>query len=132
VAIINSFTIDIGNVLTPRGDASSTEGLKSVLIGDRNVIGSIDPEQPLEGDTGWVTNGGITKRFANGTIGGLTLDIGTVAGNRLKISAPAAAVQISDETESDREGIATGDVNLEFFTPLDEDVGDKEIRFVHD
>ena len=129
VAVIDSFSININNDLTARGDVSSASGLKSILVADRNIEGSIDPEQPLEAD--WSTPGGITKRFADGAVGGLSLVVGSDAGNTITISAPAAQVQISDESEGERNGINTSEVSLGFYTPLLESATDKELRIVH-
>lgn len=120
--------VDIGNTLVPRMDVTKTSGVKSILIADRAVIGSTDPEQMLEVDWG-ATDKGEIRRMADGVVGGLTLTIGSATGNKFTVSAPAAQVQITDVEGGDRDGIATNTVQFSFNVPLSEHATNKEVRF---
>jgi len=126
--LIKTAVIDIGNTVVPRYDATSTSGVRSLFVSDRELIGSIDPEQMLEVDWG-ATDKSETRRLADGTVGGLTILIGSTAGNKFEITAPAAQVQITGVEEGDRDGLSTNAVDLGFYVPLSEDVSNKEIRF---
>jgi len=90
-------TVDLGNTLTPRLCSKNVKGVTSVRITDRNVTGSINPEAVLP-----ATFNAHAKLLA-GTIGNLSLQIGTVAGN--KVTLAATRLQIENVDDVDRDGL---------------------------
>lgn len=127
--LIKTFTLDIGNQIVPRYDVTSTSGIKSLFVADRQVTGTVDPEQMLEADWG-ATDKGELRRLSEGVTGTISLLIGSVAGNKMQVTAPANLVQITDVDEADRDGIATNTLALGFYTPLVEGATDKEVRLL--
>lgn len=128
VVVAKMITIDVGNVISPRYDVTSANGIKSYIINDRVVKGTIDPEEMTEAE--WTGAGGAESRLAAGTVGALTLNVGgAVDGNKFQISAPAATVQFVGVDEADRDGIATSNIDLGFYVPFAEHATNKEIRF---
>jgi hypothetical protein len=121
--IIKTFTIDIGNNITPRYDVSQSDGILAIIVNDRAVTGSIDPEQTLAAIFDPVT------KLYSALVGAFNLTIGTTAGNRLVVTAPAAKCQITDVDESDRDNLMVNNLSLQFSVPLLESATDKEIRF---
>jgi len=121
--VMQSFSIDIGNVVSAREDANAVGGLKTTFIGDRHVTGQIVVEQELRATFDEIT------RFVGETLGAFTVTIGTVSKNRVKITTPANTVQIVGVDEGDRNGIRNNTLNLEFKLPDIESATDKEIRF---
>lgn len=124
VSIIRSFTLDMGNVIVPRFDASSAAGIKSIIIPDREVTATIDPEEEKES----VLTTSYVDRLMAGTAGAFSIVLGTTAGNRITLAAPAAKVQITDASEADRDNLISQNINLAFFVPDTESATDKEIR----
>jgi len=102
----SSLEIDLQNRLTPRHDASATQGVFSIAMTGRNPIGSIDPEETAA----------ATKNIWNlatvGTEGALTYTIGATSGNIITITAPK--VQLRPGGLGDRDGIVTNTLALEF------------------
>ena len=129
-AIIRAFTVDMGNNIVPRWDASSASGIKSIIITDSNTTATIDPEEPLVGETGWQSTDS-DKRFSDNDVGAFSIVIGTAAGNKLTITAPAATVQVTGVSEGDRDGLAVDNVTLAFNAPDDEDPDVSRILFTH-
>jgi len=117
-----SFEIDIGNTIVPRFCANSVSGVNNIFISDRLVKGTIDPEQVLVSVFDPLTN------HVGGIVGAFDLTIGTVIGNKIQFSAPAAQVMIDNVEEAERDGILTNTLSLSFNTPLLETPTDKEIR----
>lgn len=128
VVLVDNVEIDIGNVISPRNDVTAVSGIRSFFISDRNVVGSIDPEEMLEAT--WGGSGSELARLIAGTTGAFSLTIGSVTGNKFQVLAPAATVQVVGVDEIDRESIRANTVNLEFNVPLQESATDHEIRFV--
>jgi hypothetical protein len=94
----SSFSIDIGNTITPRVDFTKASGHASVFIGDRVPVCNFVVEKPLVASKDWY---GIWDANTESTI---SMVIGTVAGNIMTITSPK--FQITGITEQDDGGIA--------------------------
>ena len=126
--IVSSVSLDAGNSVVSRDNVSSDDGVQEIMITDRAVTGSIDPEEIL------VANGAspvMVQRLVDGTVGSFDLTIGTVAGNKFKIETPADYVQVLSASGGDRNGVATNSIDLGFFVPNAEDTSIPEIKLRH-
>jgi hypothetical protein len=82
-AIISSFTFDLGNQVQQRLDATAANGIRSFFIGDREVVGTINPEAVLRADHDFFA------RWKNGTPGAINCVLGSGVGGTLTINMPA-------------------------------------------
>lgn len=106
-AIIANFSLDMANEIKYRSDVSSAEGVKSAIITGRNPNGTIDPEMTLVATHDW-----IGKWASSGDEGALTVgSVGSVAGNKIKITAPKIAY--TNVGDADREGLAVADLGFQ-------------------
>ncbi len=98
--LINSFSVDMGNVVAFRSGTSLA--LKHYLITDRDPVISMDPEQDLVANYSYDTirRAGTTQAFS--------LSLGSAAGKMITLAAPA--VQIMTLGSSEREGVLTYDL----------------------
>jgi hypothetical protein len=103
---VDKFTYDQANTITPRPDVNSSNGYNGVRLTDRKPKGGIDPEATLVADYDWWAT------FAASTSTALTIRIGSTAGNRILLNAPA--VQYTGLTYADRSGIRTYAAGLDF------------------
>tara|TARA_R110000737_G_scaffold174537_2_gene199895 strand:- start:1134 stop:2651 length:1518 start_codon:yes stop_codon:yes gene_type:complete len=97
-------SLDMGVQLVDRKCAGATNGLLEVRGVDRQATGSIDPEDSLEADAGWLTavqGGGVYR---------LGMTIGGTDGNRFEIRMPG--VQFTSASEGDRDGFASQDMSF--------------------
>lgn len=103
-AVIDSLTIDIKNDIAKRVDLNAATGVLEYYIKERSVTAKISPEMVLP----------ATKNFWGMWEGGaafaMTATIGSVAGNKCVITAPA--VQIDKPKYGDRENIVTAELPL--------------------
>lgn len=102
--IVSQMTLDFGNEIILREDATRPSGILTGLITGRKVIGTMDPESVLV-----ATNSHVGKWLA-GTEEALTieLDDGT---DRVVFAAPK--VQRTDVQEGDRNGNQTDDITFQ-------------------
>lgn len=124
--IISNFSIDIGNAVAARLDANSPGGFKTTFINDRKVTATVDPEQEL------TTVFDAIGKMVTDAVGAFTITIGTASKNRLKVTAPAARVQVTAVDEGERDNILTNNLTLDFNVPDIESATNKEIRFTLD
>lgn len=103
--LFTNWSLDMANTFAPRLSANATKGALSVVIGDRAPAGSIDPEMVLVADHDWF------GRFASGSVGRMSLTVGSSAGNRIQVAMPN--VQYSAISPSDRNGILVAGVSYE-------------------
>lgn len=81
-AIIESLSVDIGNVVSKRPDANAASGMRRYFISDREAKGECDPEVvALATYNPWALWDSVTA-------GAITATIGNAAGNRLLIDMP--------------------------------------------
>lgn len=99
-AVIAALNFDLGNQVSTPADISASDGFGKVQIVDRDINGSINPEDVLLATRDFISDWESGKEMALST--GV---IGTTAGNRFKISMPA--VSYRDASLGDRDGIRT-------------------------
>lgn len=105
-AVIQKLSIEINNGVQMRDDVNSADSLLGFMITDPKITGSIDPERELVATHDW------WGRLAAGTLGTMTIQIGSTAGNIITITAPK--VQYTGLTPGNRGGIATLEAKLSF------------------
>jgi len=99
--IINALTMDMGNTISPRPDANSVDGIKGFRISNREVTGTLDPEQDF-------SNHNMFTKFKASTAVVLQANVGASAGNQFQLYYPT--VQYRNVTPGAREGIDIYDV----------------------
>lgn len=116
-AVIDAFSLDLGNSITSRPDANSATGILEYYVSDRKVSGEIDPEAvALATKDFWsMWQASLAVAF--------TATIGQVAANRCVVAGPKVA--IDDLKYGDRDNRLTYAMPL-MFTP---DSGDDEVSF---
>ena len=102
--IATGWTFNLGNELKLRQDITDATGWGHGYIANRDSVISIDPEDEL------VATFDFLQRLTNGTLGEFVGQIGTVAGNIIRLRAPA--VQVTDAPYAEREGLLTRNVSL--------------------
>lgn len=128
--ILRSFTIDMGNTLVPRFDASSSGGIKNILITDSLTTASLDPEDPLIAETNWGSADPLIRMNAE-TLGAFSLAVGTAAGNILTFTAPNSSVQVTGVTYSDRDSLVIANMTCSFNAPDGESATVQRILLTH-
>jgi hypothetical protein len=103
-AVINAVSVDLGNEVTTPPSMTSADGFGSVLITDRDVTGSFDPEATLVADQDWVSD------WQNGATQAIDLSIGSDAGNQFALSIPTAYYK--EISGGDRDGVATYEIGF--------------------
>ncbi len=114
--VCSQLTVDINNTISERPDIQEPDGVKGFFISDRSPNGYIDPERVLRATYD------LFGKFKAGTEGSMSAVIGTTPGNIVEITAPA--VQYTEFSYGDRDGILTTPVNLRF----NGQTGDDEIK----
>ncbi|WP_160153342.1 phage tail tube protein [Microbulbifer sp. ALW1] len=103
-AVISALSLDLGNTIGTPPSMSAADGYSEIIISDRDVTGSFDPEatlvaaQDFHGD--W--RNGVTKTITTGAIG-------STAGNRYQLDI--AEAYYSELAPGDREGVRTYDIS---------------------
>lgn len=115
--VVNSFTYDQGNTISPRPDVNSADGYIGIRVVGREPSGGMDPEATLVADYNWWDKLATSTQFA------LSFRIGQTAGNIVLMNAPK--VQYTGMTYQARDGIQTYDAALAF----GRDQGNDEFEF---
>ena len=117
-AIVGMFSLDVGNTVSPRPDANSSDGYQGVRISERAVTGQTDPELVAIAsfDLWGKMTAGAEMIYRN--------RVGNVAGNRIFMLAPKT--QFGQLTYKDRENMRAVDSNLMF----NRHFGNDEVEFV--
>lgn len=102
----SSFSIDCGNVVTPRQDFTRASGHISVAYGNRVPVGNFVFEKELVAVADWY------GRLVAGTEGIFQLVLGATGGNIITVNCPNT--QIVDITEQDDGGKAMLSVDVAF------------------
>lgn len=100
---INTLNLDLGNALTLSGSIRATDGYGEIIIPERDMQGSFDPEATNKATNDWEND------FKSGTL--LALDTGTVggtAGNRWRLQATDCYYR--NMTPADRDSVRTYDM----------------------
>ena len=118
-AVIDGISIEVKNDVAKRADVNSATGVLEWFIKDRDVSAKIAPEMVLPATKDFWT------MWSSGAAYAMTCTIGSVAGNRCLITAPA--VQLDKLKYGDRENIVTAELPL-VLTPTT--AGNDEIVFL--
>jgi hypothetical protein len=102
--IVNALKMDIDNKVVSRPDLNSPNGYKCTRISGRDPKGGFDPE--VEEDSPFWT------QLEASTLSALVCNIGSVAGNKMTVSAPKA--QIVGVSYNDRDNLRAFDLSLMF------------------
>jgi len=116
-AVVENISIDGGNKVVPRSSVNAATGISEYFIADREVVGSIDPEDVLNSEKNFESMWSASSRVA------FSATVGASAGNKCVITGPKVALKGLDEGE--RNGLRTKNIDL-VFTP---DSGNDEIKF---
>lgn len=114
-ALIGKLTLDLGNDVQLRQDASASSGHKSAAIVGRKPVMSFDPEKIA------VATHDFYGRMRAGTEGALSAVLGATAGNICTITAPK--VQYAKISEEDRNGLKSLGIDCQ----LNRSSGDDEL-----
>lgn len=117
--VIANLSVALGNEVATPADANAADGFGEVVITRRNPSLTLDPESVDLATYNFVSKwkAGDVFSFDSGVIG-------SAAGNRWQLTAPAASFR--EIAPGDRDGIRTRDVTL----GLAEDQGDDEFELV--
>ncbi len=117
-AVIEAFDLDVANTVTARkGPVSDVSGVKEWLITNRDPKFTINPEVPEHATKSFWTMWETTDEVA------LAAQLGSVAGNKIIITAPAAVLNVPSYAE--RETMLTHGLS----GSLHPDSGNDEIKF---
>lgn len=117
-AIISKLDLDMQNKIVISDDMNAATGYGACSILGRSPQGSFDPEHTLVATKNWFSE------WKNGTQLAMSVQVGSVAGNRVDITMPKTVYR--DLSEGDRNGIYT--LNNTFTAA--QNVGDDEISIV--
>jgi hypothetical protein len=113
--IVKEVSIDMANEIVQRDDVSSSNGIKGFQVAGRKPKGQFNPEATqiatYDPYTDW---NGSTPRA-------LTIQIGSVAGNKILITAPA--VVLDEVKDADQSGVLAKDLPITF----GQSAGDDEV-----
>jgi hypothetical protein len=112
-----SITFDIGNSVTQRESVCANGGLLSFVITDRNPTGQFKPELQT------ISTINFQQIWYQNHLKLLTLELGSVAGNKAGITVPKAQVQGSPFSDSN--GVVTQDISYKM---VKDSTGDDEIE----
>lgn len=118
-AIIRKIDWDLGNEIAKIGNIAATDGYGEIRINSRKLGGSLDPEQVLAATYNFVTkwNTGAAVTLDTGLVG-------SVAGNRWKITMPA--VTYTEVGQGEEAGVLTHDLKFQGL----ESAGDDDLSIV--
>jgi len=102
-AEISKVDLDLGNTVATPSSASDAEGYGQIVITERDMSGSFDPEATLLATKNWV------NEWKTGAVQTLTTGaIGSVAGNKYQIDMDVYFREISG---GDRDGVLTNEIS---------------------
>lgn len=116
--VCQSFTANLNNEIQQRLDFTQGGGVKSFMLTGRNPQGTLNPEAVTR------TNYDFWYKWQSAGESALSITIGTVAKNRVVISAPA--VQYGVPAWGERNGMRTFELPMNFNADLD--AGNDELR----
>ncbi|WP_444891780.1 hypothetical protein ACJJIE_00005 (plasmid) [Microbulbifer sp. TRSA001] len=104
-AVISSLSLDTGNSIATPSDIAAEDGYGEIIINDRKVSGSFDPEGTLVSTKNWVGEwqDGTTQAINSGAIG-------STAGNQFSLSIPQGWYK--EVGPGDRDGLRTYDIGF--------------------
>ncbi|MFS1525318.1 hypothetical protein ACL7TT_14605 [Microbulbifer sp. 2304DJ12-6] len=104
-AVINTLSLDLGNTIATPPSMSAEDGYGEILITDRDVTGSFDPQATTVAQQDWAGDWrtGSAKTMTTGVIG-------TTAGNRYQLAISEAWYK--ELAPGDREGQRTYEIGF--------------------
>lgn len=118
LAVVNKFSFDQGNTVSPRSDVSKADGYNGVNITARDPKGGIDPEMTLVGQEDfWSSMSTAEQMF-------FRMRLGRDVGNRSWVLGPA--VQYTGLSYQNRDSYLVLDAGLRFPQWV---TGDDEVQF---
>lgn len=118
LAVVNKFSFDQGNKISPRSDVSKSDGYNGVNITGRDPKGGIDPEMTLVGDEDfWGSMSSAEQMF-------FRMRLGSDVGNRSWVLGPG--VQYTGISYQNRDSSLVLDAGLRFPQWVN---GDDEVQF---
>jgi hypothetical protein len=114
--IVQELSLDLANEIVDRDDISSANAIKAFMITNRNPSGKFNPEAMLVASYDFWTD------WASSTQRAMSMVIGSVAGNKITITAPK--VTLDDISDGERNRVLTKDIP---FT-LGQNLGNDEIE----
>ena len=113
---INSFNLEVDNTLSPRPDATDASGYLGVLITDRTIKSSIDPEMVV------VATFDFHGNWFDDIINAFQTTVGATPGNIIDFYANK--FQIGGVSDDERDGTSVAGLELMFITA---NLGDDEV-----
>lgn len=104
-AVINALSLDLGNSIATPPSMSAEDGYSEIIISDRDVTGSFDPEATTVAAKGWI---GEWKNGSAQTI--TTGPIGTATGNQYALEIQSAWYK--EISPGDRDGLRTYEIGF--------------------
>lgn len=100
---VSALNFDVGNQVELPPDANSSDGYSDIIIVDRDMVGSFDPEHTLKATQDWIADwkNQVSKSITTGLVG-------TDAGNRVTLTCPTARYRNIDFTS--RNGLRSLDI----------------------
>jgi hypothetical protein len=100
-AVISALNLNLGNEVATPPDANASDGYSEIIIVDRDVTGSFDPEHTLKATEDWIADwkNGTSKNIVTGSIG-------STAGNIFALTIPTAYYNDAPGF-ADRDGLRT-------------------------
>lgn len=119
--VFSRWTLDMGNNVVLRANANASSGLSYARIIERDPGGTFDLDIPSPTmDTAPDVTPNLMTMWTTPTTGSLSMVVGSTAGNRLSIAAPA--LQVVDMTDADRDGVSVHDFTYKMrLSALDDD-----------
>lgn len=102
--VVKEVSIDMANEIVQRDDVSSSNGIKGFQVAGRKPKGQFNPEATLIGTYNPYTDWNASTPRA------LTIQIGSVAGNKILITAPA--VVLDEVKDADQSGVLGKDLPI--------------------
>jgi hypothetical protein len=115
---VSAVSFDLGNEVSMRADPNAATGDDCAVITGRDIQITLDPEMVSASSFDWLLKWGATTTFT------VHATVGTAEGNQIAIFAPVA--QVMSFSDSDRDGLWTGDITAKC-ARSDED-GDDELE----
>ncbi|MCX2780424.1 phage tail tube protein [Microbulbifer thermotolerans] len=104
-AVINALSLDLGNTIATPPSMSAEDGYSEIIISDRDVTGSFDPEATTVAAKNWAGEwkAGTAQTITTGTIG-------STAGNQYELEISSAWYK--ELSPGDRDGLRTYEIGF--------------------
>jgi hypothetical protein len=119
--VARSWEWALNNVIAKPPSLAAADGFGDIILTGRDVTGSILIEAELDSviDVDTLLSAGTRFAFASGTLG-------SVAGNRVQLTTPAASTYVTDTQQQEGEGLRLRNVPM----AVDDSTSDQEISLI--